>query len=288
MSFFTQREVFLKAAEEGKDIQYVDDDEPSPASQVHAQPVPTPILLAGVGDPVGDAQPQAARPQVSSVSGTCAADLLCVQPPEPAADGKGSKAEPEEDKQAARAKKEYTVGGLKCAKSPLAGPESLRVTVGDPTVHDDGFFSSKYVTFQVKTEQLELDVRRKDRDFGCLSEYFCKVCPYVLIPSLPELKKSAKFDPEYLARRAAQLEAFLNKCLQCDELRLFPVFYEFLKQPDYKAYSKQLKSSSEKAVKAVSTRDFYSPSGLHTINANKHIISFSDNLNVYLSVYETC
>mmetsp|Transcript_33651 Transcript_33651/g.38705 ORF Transcript_33651/g.38705 Transcript_33651/m.38705 type:complete len:271 (+) Transcript_33651:397-1209(+) len=270
MSFFTQREVFLKAAEEGKDIQYVDDDEP--ASQVHAQPVPTPILLAGVGDPVGDAQPQAARPQ----------------PPEPAADGKGSKAEPEEDKQAARAKKEYTVGGLKCAKSPLAGPESLRVTVGDPTVHDDGFFSSKYVTFQVKTEQLELDVRRKDRDFGCLSEYFCKVCPYVLIPSLPELKKSAKFDPEYLARRAAQLEAFLNKCLQCDELRLFPVFYEFLKQPDYKAYSKQLKSSSEKAVKAVSTRDFYSPSGLHTINANKHIISFSDNLNVYLSVYETC
>lgn len=185
-------------------------------------------------------------------------------------------------------KSTYQVGGAKCPKSKLSKHDGLTVTVSDPTVHDDGFFSAKYATFQVQTNELKLCVRRRDKDFALLYDYFCKVCPYVLVPTVPELKKNAKLDPKTLDRRAAQLETFLNQCLRCEELRLFPVFLDFLEYPDVKAFSKQVKAAADKAVKATCTKEFYTPSGFHTINANKHIVNFANNLSVYLNVLETC
>lgn len=62
--------------------------------------------------------------------------------------------------------------GFKIPKNVLSDHKDIRVIVTDPQIHDEGFFSSKYVTYQVKTEGLNFDVRRKDRHFHYLYEFF--------------------------------------------------------------------------------------------------------------------
>jgi hypothetical protein len=79
--------------------------------------------------------------------------------------------EEKSNKQNSNSKKEYKVNAFKVPKNPLIGQEDIAVQVMDPTWHDDGFFSTKYVTFLVKTPSMGFEVRRKDKDFILLHEY---------------------------------------------------------------------------------------------------------------------
>ena len=109
-----------------------------------------------------------------------------------------------------------------------------------------------------------------------------------MIPTIPDVQKDKKLDLKYLAKRATYLEDFLNKSLQSDDLKMLPLFYDFFKDPDRKKFSKYIKSTLEKTKKPTWVKEFFTTSGSHIIDSNKHIINFSDNLSLYLNVYETC
>lgn len=47
-------------------------------------------------------------------------------------------------------------------------------------------------------------------------------------------------------KRAEGLQAFLNDCLMSEDLKLCPVFVDFLKHQDFKGFSKNLKNSLNK------------------------------------------
>ena len=177
--------------------------------------------------------------------------------------------------------------GFKIPKNPLSNQQDLVVKVFEPQIHDDGFFTSKYVTYQVRIESLNLDVRRKDKHFHYLYEFFCKVCPYVMVPCIPDIQKDKKLDLKYLAKRATYLEDFLNKALQSEDLKLVPLFYDFFKEPDRKKFSKTIKTTLEKTKKPINVKEFFTESGSHIVDSNKNIINFSDNLSLYMNVYET-
>jgi len=109
-----------------------------------------------------------------------------------------------------------------------------------------------------------------------------------LIPLIPDCPKDKKFDIKYLAKRAAYLEDFLNKALQSDDLKILPIVLDFLKDPDRRKFSKHIKSSLEKAPKPSCVKEFYTVSGSHIIDSNKHIITFSEKLSTYLNVNDSC
>jgi len=62
---------------------------------------------------------------------------------------------------------------------------------------------------------------------------------------------------------------------------------DFLKYQDFKTFSKQLKNSNDKSSRASSTKEFYTTSGFHSINASKHILDFGEKFSIYLNVFET-
>lgn len=161
------------------------------------------------------------------------------------------------------------------------------MAVSNPEIHDDGFFSAKYVSYKVKTPTLGYEIRRKDKDFNILHELLCKIYPHILIPGIPELKKASKLDMKALEKRAAHLESFINKILQSEELKSCPVLLEFLKDTDLKGFTKQLKTAFEKSARPMNINEIQATSGYQKIDANKHIIEFSDKLPVYLNVYES-
>ena len=101
------------------------------------------------------------------------------------------------------------IPGFKAGKNALSKGNSLKVSISDPQIHDDGLFSRKFITFLVKTPELKYEVRRKDRDFNTLYEYFCKIFPHIYVPTCPEPKKD-KMDDNAFEKRAKQLETFIN------------------------------------------------------------------------------
>ena len=170
----------------------------------------------------------------------------------------------------------------------MTSQKEIKVAVSDPQVHDDGFFTSKYVTYLVKIDCLKLEVRRKDKHFKYIQDYLCKLCPYALVPSIPEVQSDKKLDLKYLAKRATYLEEFLNKVLESDDLRLVPMFNDFLTMTDRKKYSAHIKTNLKVAEPPNGIKEFYTLTGMHNIDDSKHIINFSDKLSMYMNVYETC
>lgn len=188
MSFFSKRELLMKAAEEGKQVEYVNPDkkddklteETSKTLRREKTMQPKSTL-----DPSNEEEKKEINIKSSPFKEVAKAD-------------KPRKEEKEQDDTPdARCKREYRVNGFKVPKSPIYAKDNLAVQISDPTWHDDGFFAPKFVTFQMKTPELGFDIRRKGKDFGLFQEYLNKVYPHILIPCIPELKKDKKNDPKY-------------------------------------------------------------------------------------------
>lgn len=280
MSFFSQREAFLKAAEEGKQLEYIDEEEedkfgdssPSKSRGGTMQPTsswdqPNKEKLIHI-----KSEPFKVVPKDSDLSKT----TIPIN----------RRADEEEDKDQI-SKKEYRVNGFKIPKPEIYERDNLGCIVNDPTWHNEGFFIPNYVTYQLQTPDLGFNVRRKDKDFAVLQEYLNKMYPHILVPWLPELKKAEFNDTAYWEKRAASCQTFMNHVLRCQELRSCPILMDFLKVADFKAYSKQLKASIDKANKPNGTNDLYWTTGFHVIDSNKRMLEFGDKLAVYLNVYET-
>ena len=183
--------------------------------------------------------------------------------------------------------KEYRVNGHKIKDTILTSQEDIAVQISDPQWHDDGFFSAKYVTFLVRTPSLGYEVRRKDKDFNQFQEYLEKVYPHILVPTIPEFQRDRKGSQKYWERRAREMQTFVNQCLQSSDLKSCPLFMDFIKNKDFKAFSKLLKNQFDKHFKPIGTKDLYTNSGFHTIDANPSILEFTDKLPAFLSLYET-
>lgn len=169
----------------------------------------------------------------------------------------------------------------------LTAQKEIKVSVTDPQIHDDGFFTSKYVTYLVKVDSLNLEVRRKDKHFKYIQEYLCRMRPFILIPCIPEVQSDKKLDMKYLTRRASNLEEFLNKVLESEDLRLVPMLNDFLTLTDRKKYSALIKTTLKTAEAPLGLKEFYTLSGVHNIDDSKHIINFGEKLSMYMNVYET-
>jgi len=160
MSFFSQREAFLKAAEEGKNIEYVqpeDEQESRFQESGKASKLDTRhTVMPGKQKELQSEEEQ----KVINIRSTAFRPMAKLEPVH--------KEQPPESEVVEGidkgSKKEYNVNGFKIPKSVLFSQQNLGVVVDDPTWHDDGFFSTNYVTYQIRTPDLGYTVRRKDKD----------------------------------------------------------------------------------------------------------------------------
>lgn len=141
---------------------------------------------------------------------------VVVKPEEPEVEVEESKSSGDSKSDGKEEQKpdEYDYPCIKMPKIQLIISKECKVSISDPKIQDDGFFSQNYLDFLVKTSGINKEVRRRDKDFNDLRDYLAKQYPYVLVPPCPIQKKLKKTDDTaFLAKRAYLLKRFINKIL---------------------------------------------------------------------------
>jgi hypothetical protein len=193
MSFFSKRDAFLRATDLGIKLEYIDEEPSEELSEEKKVKTEDGKVINLKAEPFKELGP----------------------------DGLNDANEESKDSinPFDKVKREYTVNGFKVSKTPLANDDEIAVLVSDPQWTAEGFLKSKYVTYQMKTPSMGYDVRRKDKDFVLFQEYLNKVYPHILVPVIPEVQKDRKSSNKYWERRGKELQTFMNKLLQSEDLK---------------------------------------------------------------------
>ena len=97
-------------------------------------------------------------------------------------------------------------------------------------------FSSSFVLFDVNTEPLQWNVKRRYTDFSWLRERLQSQFPGIYIPPIPSKKSRGRLQESFLLRRKFTCEKFLNSIL-CNPLLKRSISVEmFLKEPNTKIF----------------------------------------------------
>lgn len=118
---------------------------------------------------------------------------------------------------------------IECQKAEINGlneQENIEITVTDPQKVNNGFFSRTYVNFLIKTNPINLKVRRKHDDFVWLRERLSIIYHLNVLPRLP--KKGKVNGDMHINKRMRNLQLFLNYLLKDDLIKNSQIFYDFL------------------------------------------------------------
>ncbi len=148
---------------------------------------------------------------------------------------------------------------IDCQKSEindLNDKENLEITVTDPKVINNGFFSKTFVNFLITTNPINLKVRRKHYDFVWLRERLSIIYNLNVLPRLP--KKGKVYGDNHINKRMRSLQNFLNYLLKDDLIKNSQIFYDFLsieKDEDFekkkKIYNKLRTPTEFKDIKSL-------------------------------------
>ena len=148
---------------------------------------------------------------------------------------------------------------IECQKAEINGlneQENIEITVTDPQKVNNGFFSRTYVNFLIKTNPINLKVRRKHDDFVWLRERLSIIYHLNVLPRLP--KKGKVNGDMHINKRMRNLQLFLNYLLKDDLIKNSQIFYDFLtidKDEDFekkkKIYNKLKTTTEVKEIKSL-------------------------------------
>lgn len=148
---------------------------------------------------------------------------------------------------------------IECQKAEINGlneQENIEITVTDPQKVNNGFFSRTYVNFLIKTNPINLKVRRKHDDFVWLRERLSIIYHLNVLPRLP--KKGKVNGDMHINKRMRNLQLFLNYLLKDDLIKNSQIFYDFLtidKDEEFekkkKIYNKLKTTTEVKEIKSL-------------------------------------
>eukprot|EP00331_Platyophrya_macrostoma_P012674 CAMPEP_0176409234 /NCGR_PEP_ID=MMETSP0127-20121128/2388_1 /TAXON_ID=938130 /ORGANISM="Platyophrya macrostoma, Strain WH" /LENGTH=561 /DNA_ID=CAMNT_0017788597 /DNA_START=47 /DNA_END=1732 /DNA_ORIENTATION=- len=126
-------------------------------------------------------------------------------------------------------------------RSPLNDETDAEIYVGDPELIKGGLFTPSYIVYKVTTKPFMWIVKRRFSDFFWLRAHLTKMYPNLMIPPIPKKKNKGKFENEFISRRMAFLEKFMNSCLQNEELKADQFFLAFVQMDDEKKWKAKTK-----------------------------------------------
>ena len=129
-----------------------------------------------------------------------------------------------------------------CQKSEINGlndKANIEITVTDPQKVNNGFFSKTYVNFLIKTNPINLKVRRKHYDFVWLRERLATIFNLNVLPRLP--RKGKVNGDMHINKRMRNLQLFLNYLLKDDLIKNSHIFYDFISIENEEEFEKKKK-----------------------------------------------
>lgn len=121
-----------------------------------------------------------------------------------------------------------------------------------PEIINNGLFSKKYAVYKVVTHPFKYDVKRRYNDFLWLRMMLVRDFPTLFVMKIYQIppmadKTQRSLDPDYLYKRASQLQQFLDGVIESEELRASLPLLCFLKCTKDDQWV-QIKQELEKSV----------------------------------------
>jgi len=117
----------------------------------------------------------------------------------------------------------------KLQSNELTEKNDLFVTVSNPVKAKDGFFSSCYYNYTVKTSPVGYSVVRRASDFTFLHKVLPIINCAVLNPKLPQSEFGLKDDSP---KKILYLQEYLNTLVENKFFRTLPIVFDFLSLPE--------------------------------------------------------
>jgi len=89
-------------------------------------------------------------------------------------------------------------------------------------------FKNKYVTYVINTPDKGFNVERRYSDFLALRQEMTRDYPGYIIPPIPIKKLTGNTEPEFIQKRKAELQMFLDSVLKHPLIKNYELFYKFV------------------------------------------------------------
>ena len=173
----------------------------------------------------------------------------------------------------------------KLESNDITEKNDLYVTVSNPVKVKDGFFSSSYFNYTVKTSPVGYSVVRKLSDFTFLYETLPIINPGVFNPILPHFEFGLKDDAP---KKMLYIQNYLNSLIENKFFRTLPIVFEFITLPQDKWNKLRLEKYSK--LKPTSLNKMPTLEGEIHINISKSEdnkgIKIKDEINKKTEAYD--
>ena len=126
---------------------------------------------------------------------------------------------------------EEIIKTLKLENNDITEKNDLFITISNPTKVKDGFFSSSYYNYTVKTSPVGYNVVRKLSDFTFLYEILPIINSGVFNPVLPHFEFGLKDDAP---KKMLYIQNYLNSLIENKFFRTLPIVFDFITLPQDK------------------------------------------------------
>ena len=156
--------------------------------------------------------------------------------------------------------KKYILNCRKIEKSPL-NDKKVSVVIKNPKAVETSIFKSNYISYEVLTMNTQWLVSRRYSDFDWLRQTLKKIHPGLYCPPLPGKKLgSRRFENDFVVKRMAYLNKFLNDIVENETFKASEVLISFLSINDREQF--ELKKKIFDSIKAPErVEDFYTLDG---------------------------
>ena len=182
-------------------------------------------------------------------------------------------------------KYEEIIPTVKLESNDITEKNDLYVTVSNPVKVKDGFFSSSYFNYTVKTSPVGYSVVRKLSDFTFLYETLPIINPGVFNPILPHFEFGLKDDAP---KKMLYIQNYLNSLIENKFFRTLPIVFEFITLPKDKWNKLRLEKYSK--LKPTSLNKMPTLEGEIHINISKSEdnkgIKIKDEINKKTEAYD--
>ena len=173
----------------------------------------------------------------------------------------------------------------KLENNDITEKNDLYITVSNPVKVKDGFFSSSYYNYTVKTSPVGYSVIRKVSDFTFLYETLPIINGAVFNPTLPHFEFGLKDDSP---KKLLYIQNYMNSLIENKFFRTLPIVFEFLTLPQEKWNKLRLEKYAK--IKPSSLNKMPTLEGELHINISKFednkAIKIKDEINKKTEAYD--
>ena len=180
-------------------------------------------------------------------------------------------------------KNELGTDYIKCQKweiTDISRNNNIEIIISNPLFKEGGLFGKSNLTFLVETKPLNLEVRRRVRDFKWLHDTLMKAYINCIIP--PFSYRNLQIEIKELTNKRMNLaQRFMTKLINHPLLRNSQIFYDFISIKDEEIFFKTKDENSNKLSTPSKTKieEIKTNNGYINVSITNEKQLYADNIN---------